>query len=83
MSDPHFKIGDLVRVHEAAASSPADAFVEALLCTSMLGIYEVTAILPDAGSEARIGSRGSAVVRNGAVRESQIVPAVRVPWPKG
>ena len=60
MSDPHFKIGDQVRVQEAPASSPADAFVEAFLCTSMLGIYEVTAILPDAGSQPQYRLKGIA-----------------------
>ncbi len=83
MSDPHFKIGDLVRVQEAAASSPADAFVEAFLCTSMLGIYEVTAILPDAGSQPQYRLKGIGGRPEWAVREGQIVPASRVPWPKG
>lgn len=83
MSDPHFKIGDQVRVHEAPASSPADAFVEAFLRTHMLGIYEVTAILPEAGSQPQYRLKGLAGRLEWAVREGQIVPAIWVPWPKG
>ena len=79
MSDPHFKIGDQVRVQEAPPSSPADAFVEAFLRTDMLGIYEVTAILPDAGSESQYRLKGIAGCLERAVRESQIVPVIRVP----
>ena len=65
MSDPHFKIGDQVQVQEAPPSSPADAFVEAFLLTNMLGIYEVTSILPDAGSEAQYRLKGLPAVSNG------------------
>ena len=73
MSDPHFKIGDLVRVHEARPSSPTDAFIEAFLRTSMLGIYEVTAILPNADNQPqyRLKSIGGRLER--AVRETEIV----------
>ncbi len=77
MSDPHFKVGDLVRVQEAPAACPANAFVEALLRSSMLGIYEVTAILPSARSQPQYRLKGIAGRMERAVRESEITTAVR------
>ncbi len=77
MSDPHFKVGDLVRVQEIRASRSSDAFIDALLRTSMLGIYEVAAILPDVGSEPRYRVKGIAGRFERAVRESEITAAVR------
>ncbi len=45
----------------------------------MLGIYEVTAILPDAGSESQYRLKGIGGRLERAVRQSQIVSAIRVP----
>ncbi len=77
MNDPHFKVGDLVRVQETLASRSSDAFMDALLRTNMLGIYEVAAILPDAGSEPQYRLKGIAGRMERAVRESEIATAVR------
>jgi len=58
MGGPNFKIGDLVRVQEAPGPNAADTFVDALLRNSILGLYEVTAILSDAGNEPQYRLKG-------------------------
>ena len=75
MAEHRFHIGDLVRVQDPASPKPADAFVDAILRSSMLGIYEVTSLLPDARGEPQYRLKGIAGWLERAVRESQMAPA--------
>ena len=78
---PHrlFKVGDLVRILQAAPiRDAAEAFIERLLRTSMVGIYEVITILPDAKGEPQYRLKGIAGTLEQTARQSEITAAVRV-----
>lgn len=63
-----FAIGDLVRVQEGAS------FVSPPLCGPS-GIYQIVALLPEAGGQHQYRIRGGADWHERVVRESQLVHA--------
>ncbi len=46
MTEPRFKVGELVQVDAASGMDTADAFKDASLRNNVLGIYEVAEVLP-------------------------------------
>ncbi len=82
MSEPRFKVGELVRVHAVSGLSTAEAFVDASLRNSVLGIYEVAAVLPKDYGEPQYRLRRGDGSPDQVARESQPLPAVRMLQPR-
>ena len=83
MSEPRFKVGELVRVHAVSGLSTAEAFVDARLRNSVLGIYEVAAVLPERGGLHRYRVKRDHPLQERVARESQLVPVFHTPQPPG
>ncbi len=82
MSEPRFKVGDLVRVHASADLGTMEARVDDILRYGVLGIYEVTALAGDIQGEPRYRlSRGASSVER-EEPEGRLYPPVRVPQPR-
>ena len=82
MGEPRFKVGELVRIHAVSGLSTAEAFMDASLRNSVLGIYEVTAVLPESGGQSRYRIKRGHPAEERVVRESQLVPVFRPPPPQ-
>ena len=82
MGEPRFKVGELVRLHAVSGLSTAEAFMDASLRNSVLGIYEVTAVLPESGGQSRYRIKRGHPAQERVVRESQLVPLFRPPRPR-
>ncbi len=79
MGEPRFKVGELVRIHAVSGLSTAEAFMDASLRNSVLGIYEVTAVLPESGGQSRYRIKRDHPAEERVMRESQLVPVFRPP----
>ena len=71
MSNPHFKVGDLVRVLSPTDQDRSDAF-----------IYVVTSILLDMSDEPQYRLKPICGWLEQAMPERGIVPAIRIPQPR-
>ena len=74
MRQPRFKVGDLVRVHAVCGLSTAQAFIDAIGRNSVVGIYEVAAVLSRVGILPQYRVRRGGPSQERVVRESQLVP---------
>ena len=79
MSEPRFKVGELVQIQAVSGLGTAEAFMDASLRNSALGIYEVTAVLPESGGQSRYRIKRGHPAEERVVRESQLVPVFRQP----
>ncbi len=82
MGEPRFKIGELVRLHAVSGLSTAEAFMDASLRNSVLGIYEVAAVLPERGGQPQYRIKRGHPAQERVVRESQLAPLFRPPQPQ-
>ncbi len=82
MTEPRFKVGELVRVHAVSGLDTVEALRDASLRNSVLGIYEVAEVLPHAYGEPQYRLRRGDRSPDQVVRESQLLPAVRTPQPR-
>ncbi len=82
MTEPRFKVGELVRVHAVSGLSTAEAFKDASLRNSVLGIYEVAEVLPHAYGEPQYRLRRGDGSPDRVARECQLLSAVRMPQPR-
>ncbi len=82
MTAPRFKVGELVQVHGVSSLDAAGAFGDVILRNRVVGIYEVAAVLPRDQSETQYRLRRGDGSPNQVVRESQLLPAVRILQPR-
>ena len=66
-----------MRVDAVSGLGTADAFGDASLRNSVLGIYEVTAFLPKSGGQPQYRIKRGHPAEERVVRESQLVPVFR------
>ena len=79
MTEPRFKVGELVQVDAVSGLGTVEAFKDASLRNSVLGIYEVAAILPKDYGEPQYRLRRGDGSPDRVAPESQLLPAVRMP----
>ncbi len=82
MTEPRFKVGELVQVHAVSGLGTAEALRDTRLRNRVLGIYEVAAVLPKDYGEPQYRLRRGDGSPDRAAPESQLLPAVRMPQPR-
>ncbi len=82
MGEPRFKVGELVRLHAVSGLSTVEALRDVSLRNSVLGIYEVAAVLPKDYGEPQYRLRRGDGSPDRVARESQLLSAVRMPQPR-
>ncbi len=77
MSEPLFKVGDLVRMVRAVrhATHPAESFFEAVGSVIPGGVFKVIAVLPEREGQPQYRIRGGNPEHERVVREVQITHA--------
>ncbi len=79
MSEPPFKVGDLVRVQGNISLGPGEVVLDAYEVTSTIGmapgVFEVTAILPEEGGQRQYRIKGGDPPHERVVWERQLVHA--------
>ena len=82
MTEPRFKVGELVRVHAVSGLDTVEALRDASLRNSVLGIYEVAEVLLRDYGEPQYRLRRGDGSPDRVARESHLLPAVRMPQPR-
>jgi hypothetical protein len=79
VSEPLFKVGDLVRVQGNISLGPGEVALDAYEVTSTIGmapgVFEVTAILPEEGGYRQYRIKGGEHAQERVAREAQIARA--------
>jgi hypothetical protein len=80
MTEPRFKVGDLVRVWVSVNARPGEGAVDAITKNHISGIYEVISLLPGlSNSEPQYRIKCCADRGERVVLESQLASAVHFP----
>ncbi len=82
MTQPLFRIGDLVRVHALAATVPAERLLDTFRHSQPSGVFEVMAVLPlDDHGRRQYRLKGGEQPHERTAYESQLVHASK-PQPR-
>jgi hypothetical protein len=79
--EQQFKVGDLVRIQSGSFGSVAEAFVDGISHAHPKGLFQIVARLPEVDGQAQYRVRGDEPCER-LVRESQLIPATRIPQPR-
>ncbi len=82
MAEPRFKVGELVQIQAVSGLGTAEAFKDAGLRNSVLGIYEVATVLPKDYGEPQYRLRRGDGSPDRVAQETQLLPAVPTPQPR-